>query len=463
MNPCSSSASRAIGRFVQEFEGSELGADALHAARRAFLDTFGGAIAGSREPASLLIERYCRSVSPDNGTATVWSRGGKLSTEAAALVNGAMAHVLDYDDVLSPMRGHPSVVMFPALVALAEAEEKRWADVFVAFAVGLEVLARLGRAVAVDHVAKGWHSTNTLGVFGAVAACCKLLGLTSDQTVSALGLALAQAAGTRTNFGSMAKCFQAGQAAFSAVRATRLAQMGFTAGADPLGDPHGGFSSLYCSGESLVEALEGLGVQPLEIVTGGVDVKKYPNCYATHRAIDGVLDVRDKFGLTLCEVDRIEVRASRNAFVPLVHDRPVTALEGKFSLQYALAAALQDGRVGLSTFTDSMVLREEIQAALPKIVVVGYADPPLPRWVEFNVVLRSGRVISHRVEALRGSAAAPLTDAELIAKFVDCCDYSGAGPVGSSIAQTLLEVDSEQVGSSLPQIARVLGGEDVGG
>lgn len=214
-----------------------------------------------------------------------------MPPEAAAWLNGTTAHLLDYDDMMPPLVGHPSVALVPALVALAQstgADGKRFSSAYIA---GFEVLAKISKVIAMQHVIKGWHSTSSLGVLGAAIACSVLLGLDETQTANALGLAVTQAAVNRENFGTMAKSFQVGQCGAAAVRAALLAQSGFTA---PKGAIDGkyGYLALYGGKEDLKAELDTLGATPLEIDIIGIDVKKYPCCYAVHKPLDGILGLR---------------------------------------------------------------------------------------------------------------------------------------------------------------------------
>src|SRR5690606_19208957 len=144
--------------------------------------------------------------------------------------------------------------------------------------------------------------------------------------------------------------------------------LGFDSSAEAV-DGRYGFMSLYANEESLASSLGLLGSGDLELVSSGIEVKKYPLCYATHRTIDGILDIREAHGLLLSDVDRVEVTSNFRATVPLIHPAPQTGLEAKFSMQYAVAAALSDGYVRLSSFTDDNVRRADIQAFFPRITV----------------------------------------------------------------------------------------------
>lgn len=415
--------SEKIGEFSAAFNGDALTKALRHACARSLLDTYAVGVAGKQEPASLRAGAYLKTLGASD-EASLWGVTGHATAEGAAFYNGVSAHVLDYDDVTSPLRGHPSVVLWPALIALAEAEGSRMGRLHAAYVVGFEVMCKLAKTMAVESYAKGWHATASIGIIGSTAACAHLLALNAEQTTHAIGIAVAQAAGTLANFGSDAKSFQAGHTNASAIRAVRLAQHGFTSSADAM-DTRQGYAMLYGQGQDLTQALETLGNVPLELASSGIEVKKYPLCYATHRALDGLLDLRQEQGLVLANVDRVEIETSPGALVPLIHHRPTTGLQAKFSLEYAVAASLLDGKIGLATFTDESVQRHEIQAFLPR--VNGRSAPGdslFPRWTIVRIHTNNGSCIERKIDVLRGSAAQPLTDDELIVKAKDCYGWA---------------------------------------
>ena len=161
-------ASQRIAAFVAEFNKATLTVTQRHQAYRALLDTVAVAIAGRNEATVRIAEEYARALG--SGAATVWTTGETLHPEAAAWANGVAAHVLDYDDVMTMMRGHISVAMVPALIALAEttgATGERYAAAYIA---GFEVMAKMSRVMALPHYSKGWHSSSAMGVLGAISA-----------------------------------------------------------------------------------------------------------------------------------------------------------------------------------------------------------------------------------------------------------------------------------------------------
>lgn len=432
----SQSASEKIAAFVTTFDPALLSVPTRHVMARAFYDTIVSAVAGAHEPCTRTALAYARAQagSAGSGGVAVWTGGERLGMEYAALVNGTMAHALDYDDVTSPLRGHPSVAMVPALMALGESLRSEGRALIDAFAVGFEVTLKIARAIVDDQYAKGWHSTASIATFGAVAACARLAGLDARSTSHALGIAVAQIAGTRQNFGTMAKPLQAGLANATALRSVLLAQAGMDASRVAMDGPFG-YGTLYADGQDLHAQLDTLGSLPLEIDAAGIEVKKYPLCYATHRTVDGVLDARAAHGLSLADVDRVDVRTNYRATVPLIYPRPQTGLEAKFSMPYAVAASLLDGGLRLSSFVDPAVQRPEIQNFMAMVSVSEGQPPMFPRWAEVDIHLKDGRVLASRIERLRGSAQVPLTDAELIAKGEDCCAYGKAGFSAHDLAE----------------------------
>lgn len=440
--------SRRIAEFAIAFDRRSITASLFEQTGRALADTFAVAVAGVHEEAAQLALGYVAPLGArervEGVHASLWGQGGVAPLELAALWNGIAAHVLDYDDVTSPMRGHPSVAMLPALVAVAESVDASGADLVGAYLVGFEVIGTLARALAIRQYERGWHTTATIGVLGATAGCARLLKLDVEQTISALGLAVAQAAGTLANFGSHAKSFQAGHANAAAVRSVLLARQGFTATEEAL-DSGIGYVPLYAGGEPhAFDDDRPLGAAPLEFERHGLEVKKYPLCYATHRPLDGILALRESNALTLEKVGHVEVTTSRGALQPLVHHSPRTGLQGKFSMEYAMAAALLDGRVSLPSFTDAAVNRPAIQDFLPKVTATAVASGDVfPRWAEVTVQLRDGRKLTIRVDRLRGSAVLPLTMAELRVKVADCLAWGRSGIDASQLmrhAMTLAEI-----------------------
>ena len=445
------SAARKLAEFAVGVSAADLTPSLLSACGRAFLDTYASALAGRHEEASELAVKYIRTggASTPQFSASLWGGREQAPLELAALCNGVFAHVLDYDDVTAPMRGHPSVALLPALMALGESLNSSGTELARAYLVGFEVICKISRAMAIKHYAKGWHSTSAIGTVACAVACTTLMRLNVEQTIHAIGLAVAQAAGTRVNFGTHAKSFQAGHCNASGLRAALLAREGFNASEDAL-DGQFGYMDLYAERESLQEHLDALGQVPFELERSGIEIKKYPLCYATHRALDGVLDLRAEHRLSLEQVREVHICTSAGALTPLIHHRPVTGLAGKFSMEYAVAAALADGHVGLASFSDEAVKRPALQAFLPKVFASeASGNAVFPRWTEIRLELHDNSVLLRRVDVLRGSAQEPLSEQALRVKVADCLAWSKSPLIAAHLCDMALDLRHTTVRSLL--------------
>ncbi len=411
-----------LAEFVAGTVPGRIPAAARAEAKWAILDTLGVMLAGSREEVSGLVARWVRDAGGSPET-TVAGWGFRAPATEAAMVNGVSAHALDYDDVSISMRGHPSAPLVPAVLALAEKLGSPGTEVIDAYVLGFEVQARLGRAIGEEHYALGWHATSTFGTIGAAAACARLLHLDADRTQAALGIAASLASGIQQNFGSMTKPLHAGWAARSGLVAASLAAAGLTADRTPLEGPRG-FVRVMSGGQApdVAALMEHLG-EEWDITTAGIGVKLYPCCYATHRAVDAALEIRQSYPLTPGDVRELHVVVSPGTLLPLVRRQPQTGLEGKFSLGYCLAAALLDGAVTLDSFSDAAVRRPEARRLMDLVRVEEGGPPaqfPIGGSAEVRVITIAGAEHRARVEIPRGDPRRPLTREERVAKFRQC-------------------------------------------
>jgi 2-methylcitrate dehydratase PrpD len=442
---------RSIARFASGFDADRVTKNHLRECGRAFADTCAVAIAGLPTPVVQKAFSYVRTHAP-SGPARLWGGAFTSSLVEAAFFNAIAGHALDYDDASSSMGGHPSVVLLPALVAISESRGKSGLDLATAYLVGFEIASRIGRGLSQIHYDRGWHMTATVGTIACAAACARLLSLAEDQTCHAIGLAIAQTAGTRANFGTDAKPFQAGHAAAAGVRSALLAESGFTASGEVL-EGDGSFTQLYSQGEDLGAALAGMGDEPFELDSSGIEIKKYAACYALHRPLDGVLDLRAAHGLNGSEVSGVAIVASRGALAPLIPDLPRTGNEARFSMQYAIAAALHDGDIQLSTFTDSAVQREDIGALMGRITATEAPGTMLPRWASVRIALNDGRILTRRIDSLRGAPQSPLSDAQLLSKVADCLRWGGSTVDAAQLLNASMQLHSIDVAGLLDRVA----------
>ena len=444
-------ASQLIGQFVQEFPAGA-SAECRQTVSGALTDTLAVAVAAGPGDASRMFAGVGRTMYSDqSGPARTWSRGGRWPCDVAAVLNGVDSHLLDYDDASSPLRIHPSALMFPALVALGESIGSTLAQVADAYVVGFEVMSRISAAALDDLYARGWHASPTIGGLGTTAACCRLLGLPATASAHAIGLAMGGLGGSRENFGTLGKAYQLGVASAAAVRAALTAAAGADAGVGSLDGDVGGFAQLYggSDGAGLRAALGRLGEKPLALVSDGLEVKKYPSCYVTHRAVDAVLEMAGAHGFEAADVDTIDVVTNATGLVPLISGSPSTGLEAKFSLEYVLAAAVCDGRVGLATFEDEAVRRPRVRDLQARVRAREADGPAFPRWATVAITLRSGETYQRRVTVLRGSAESPLGAADFAQKVGDCLAHGGSPTSADVLVKAVDEGWSSAVGEVL--------------
>ena len=300
------SLTQELGRFVISLTFERLPAEAVEIARTGITDTVATMIAGAHDPAPQLLRR---GLMPAAGPASLYFSGEGAAAPEAAWINGTAGHALDYDDV--GCRGHVSTVLLPAILAEAETLDVGGREMFAAYVAGYETWAELARRDPGHHHVKGWHPTGIFGAIGAGAACAALRRLSPEQATMAIALAASQAGGIMANFGTMTKPFHAGRAAHAGVVSARLAGLGFTAAVDALEHPQGFLSAVSPEGRADREgAVPPLG-EEWQIVRQGISIKKYPACYCTHRALDGMLDLLAKRPLKPAEIARITVAISR--------------------------------------------------------------------------------------------------------------------------------------------------------
>ena len=416
---------RGIADYLVESDLERFPQEAVEAAKGAITDCLGCMLAGCREPLAGILSEFVQA-GGGQPVASVVGRGFKTSAADAALVNGATAHALDYDDITRAIKGHPSAVLLPAALALAEEEGASGREVLLAYMLGFEVACSVGEAMGVAYADDlGWHPTGPLGALGAAAATSRILRLDRDQTAMAISLAASQAAGLRQNFGTMTKPFHAGSACRTGVVAAKLVQAGFTASLDAI-EGRFGFMHAFSGGEGYdrERVLQNLDNR-CYLVESGIEVKKYPCCGSAHLALDAISRLIDREKLVPDQVESIDVKVDFDPPRSLIHSRPKTALEGEFSMQYCLAAFLLDGQVGLNTFSDQQVMRGAAQSLIPRVEmqrISGFEGQQ--SWTEaYNQVevhLNDGRTLTERADRITQGALRGVTIPEIQAKFRDC-------------------------------------------
>jgi 2-methylcitrate dehydratase PrpD len=337
---------RALAERAAALRYADLPDAAQALARQCVLDYLGCTLAGAGEALTRILLAEMEEQG-GAGAATVIGHAARLPPLAAALVNGAASHALDFDDVNMAMPGHPSVAILPGLLALAETRGSSGAEVLEAFVAGYELQCRLGRAIAPGHYdGLGFHATATVGSFGAAAACARLLGLDAAATATALGIAATQAAGLKSMFGTMCKPLHAGKASYHGLLAAKLALRGFTSRDDAI-ECAQGFARTHGPDFHPERAL---AEPPRGLWLFSNLFKYHAACYLTHAPIEAARKLEVAPGA----VRRVRLRVDRATDRVCNIAAPRTGLEAKFSLRLTTAMALAGVETGaLASYAES--------------------------------------------------------------------------------------------------------------
>lgn len=398
--------------FVQQTSYRGFPREVIHQAKRCFLDLIGVALGGARQP---LVRILIKTAKETGGNLQATVLGNDLRTSAlnAALINGAMAHALDFDDTHIGSIIHPSAPVIPAVLALGERLKATGKSCLEAFVIGYEVETRIGLGLGSRHYNRGWHSTSTCGRFGAAVAAGKLLRLSSLQMSRAMGLAATQASGLRLAFGTMTKPFHPGKSAFDGLLAALLAKNDFTCPANMLEGAKGFAEALGDDDTNLQRMAKDLGVK-YEILNN--TFKPYAACLLTHPTIDAVFELKKRYHLKAAEVDEISCEVARFCLDSAGQKEPQTGLAGKFSIYYCAALPLIEESAGEDKFTDKKVQNPRIIALQRK--VRARINPTL-KDTEARVTIRTkgGERHSAFIDKPKGDPRNPPSDSDLENKF----------------------------------------------
>jgi 2-methylcitrate dehydratase PrpD len=424
-------SSERVAEFITSFEFADLPEQAIANAKRAILDCIGVTLAGHRIRASGAILDYVGEWT-GAGTSSVIGTDFRLPPEQAAFTNGYLAHVQDFDD-----RGHASTHTLPVVLALGEAAGIAGREILVAYVVGREVrqhideVFRPGRATTRENIGsgpgwRGWHETGVVGSLGAAAAAAKVMSLSRDQALMAIGIAASLASGLIANFGTSTKALHAANAARNGVLAAILASKGHTSDREILTARRGLVEAVsYPDTLDISPAVDGLE-SFLHIVEKGVRIKPYPACTGVQRYIEAMLHLRQTWGLVPDEIQRITV--GRVAGQTAKRDFPRDELECKFSPAFVAVASLISGEFSMHTCTNEYLDRDDVQAMLQR---TAYADATE---AFVRVETRSGQVHEASGQPIRDLTS----DEEVLDKFHECADPK----VGSERAAAIVDLVS---------------------
>ncbi len=425
-----------VAGFVVATRANDIPADVMHLGKRSVIDALGLALAGAASQTGAITRRYLATlgIESSNGS-TVIGSDLRLPARFAAFANGVSIHADDYDDTqlaiakdrVYGLLTHPTAPALPPVLALAERDRRSGRDLLTAYQVGVEVECKIAEAILPRHYQHGFHSTATCGAIGAAAAAAKLLSLDRDATRRALSLGATQAGGLRENFGTMTKPFHAGRAAESGVVAAELAALGFTASPNGLEGERGFFRA--AGGGYSVEMIDGKLGNPWTFAFPGVSIKPHPSGSLTHPGMAVMLDLIQRYDLRPERVKRVSVGTNHNMPNALIHHRPRTELQAKFSMEFCMAILLLEREAGLAQFTDEVVNRPDVQALVQKIDFGVHPDAEAAGFDKMTTIIEveldDGTVLKGSADFGKGSPVNPMSDAELSDKFRQCAAWGG--------------------------------------
>ena len=407
--------SRALADFASGVRAANLPENVVHQAVRCLVDWLGCTIAGAVTPESRRVRAAIRAMDPDGSQAAgIVGTRERAGAGQAALANGIAAHVLDFDDTFNPDRTtiHGSAPLWPAIAAAAELVPVSGELAVAAFVAGFEVQTRVAIAAGPGHYDVGWHVTGTVGHIGAAVATARVLGLSAEQTLAALGTGATQSAGMKVVYGSMGKSLHAGKAAMDGLLSGFLARDGFTSAIEPI-EGHRGFLHVFSPDPVPERAIEGLG-DVWYLPRDGF--KPYACGSLTHPPAQALLELRAEHGLTADDVASVDAYVHDYVKTTTGLAEPRTGLEGKFSIYHVLAVALADGAAFLDQFTDARVADPELASLRTRVHV--HVDAAQSKdSARVVLTLRDGRTLERHVAHNLGTPDNPMTDEQLEQKF----------------------------------------------
>ena len=416
-------ATTILSEFASKTRITDLSAEAIAATKRHILDCAGVGLAATAEPAGRIILDITRE---EGGAPLARVLGSNLRTSAvaSAWANGALSHLLDYDDTGF---SHPTACILPGALAFAEESGASGADLVNAVCVGLEVFERMslsGRQHEPVLRKRGFHPTSLYGCSAAAAAAGSIVKLNPSQMAVAIGLAAANAGGLTQHFGTWGKGIHAGNAARAGVSSVLLAKKGYFADPDGIDGDYGFFSAFHGPGNfNLGKVAEGLGTH-WSIVDPGLTVKNYPCCGGNLRALDAARGLLEEHGIKFNDVAKLEVDVHPDLLCTVRFHKPTQGFRGKFSLDYVLAAMLLDGRVDLDSFSDAYCNAPGMRASLDKVQINTHTEWPddaaSRRKSPVTITLKDGRKLTKQVDKVLGSPGNPMSRDQLLGKYRSC-------------------------------------------
>jgi 2-methylcitrate dehydratase PrpD len=452
---------REVGEFIVQTPFDALSNELLELGRKSILDGLGLALSGSIAGSGRIVQDYL-SAQGFTGVSSVIGTELRVPPRFAAFANGIGVHADDYDDTqlavgadrVYGLLTHPTAPCLPAALAIAEHGNMSGRELTLAYHLGVEVETKASEAMSPRHYQHGFHSTATCGTLGSAAAASRLYGLDLETTLRALAIAASQSAGLRENFGTMTKPFHAGRAAESGVLAADLARGGFTATERILESPRGFFQA-HGGGYDL-DSIRGKLGKPWTFIDPGISIKPHPSGSLTHPGMTRMLELIREHDIQASDVLAVRVGTNHNMPNALIHHRPTTELQAKFSMEFCMAILLLERRAGLEEFTDEVVNRADVQELVRKVDFGVHPEAESAGYDKMTTIieldLKDGRRLSGRADFGKGSPAQPMSYDEVAEKFRECARF-----VGWDAARTEAVIDTVRRLEDLDSVRELTG------
>jgi 2-methylcitrate dehydratase PrpD len=432
-----------LGKRIAALQYDDLPPEAIHWAKVGILDTVGVTLAGSSDPSATLVAGVLSS----GGPSLVLGSGKRTSALDAALVNGTASHALDFDDCNNTLGGHPSAPILPALFALADEIGATGRDFITAYVAGFETECKISLGVNFYQYTRGWHPSTTIGVFGAAAACARLLRLDDERTGTALAIAASLASGIKSNFGTYVKPLHVGHCARNGLFAALLARNDYTASAVAFEHKQGYFEVYNGAGNYDADKILPAWGLPFDIVKPGIAIKQYPCCGSTHPAIDAMLDLVRAHDVKPAAVERIHSWTHKRRLEHTNRPDPQSTKDAKFSVQYCLARAIVDRKVAIEHFEGDAYKDGEVRRIMSLVQAAPYSTAQFPEdnhfGAEVKVTLRGGTVLGAKVDQPQGRTSAnPLPQERLQEKFENCANRAIPAAASKAVLSSILDLEN---------------------
>lgn len=428
-------ATAAVVDFITQAKFSEFPAEAVTIAKRCIIDGLGVILAGSTTRGSQILRDYVQGSDAQSDATVLGEKVFRAGPASAALLNGASGHAMDWDDTqlsetadrIFGLLTHPTLPPLVASLAAGEGRRLTGTQWLEAFMIGFEVECKIAESIDPSHYKKGFHSSGTIGTFGAMSAAARVLGLDAGATAHAIAIASSLSSGIRVNFGTMTKPLHVGRAAQNGIVAVELARRGFTGGGEALDGPWGYFQ-IFSFGQGFDAArIVGRLGNPHTIVSPGVSIKPYPCGVLGHPTMDAMRTLVRTHDVQPEQITAIRLRAGSNILNPLRYPIATTELEAKFCPAFMLSAIALRRKAGIHEFTDEFVQSAPVQAMMRKCTNILDPEIEAKGWAKIRstveVDLADGRTLVQQAdERYRGGPDHPFTREDLHEKFTECAE-----------------------------------------